>query len=49
MQIICDNCGEAMHDPNSPLLIGNIEPGDVIHEAKQASWIDYQMRLEDFL
>lgn len=26
------------HDPNSPFLIGNKEPDDVIHEAKQVSW-----------
>ena len=34
------------HDPESPFLIGNSEPGDVIHEAEQKSWIDRQMRLE---
>lgn len=33
------------HDPKSPFLIGNSEPGDMIHEAEQKSWIDYQMRL----
>ena len=33
------------HDPRSPLLIGHIEPEDIIHEAKQVSWIDPQMRL----
>ena len=33
------------HDPNSPLLIGHIEPDDIIHEAKQGSWIDPQLRL----
>lgn len=31
------------HDPNSPLLIGNIMEGDVIKEAKQESYIDGQM------
>jgi len=35
-----------MHDPKSPFLIGNAMPGDVIHPAKQKSWIDPQMRLE---
>lgn len=35
-----------LHDPASPLLIGQIEPADTIHEAKQVSWIDPQMRLE---
>ena len=34
-----------MHDPNSPFLIGHKLPGDVIHQAKQVSWIDPQMRL----
>lgn len=34
------------HDVKSPFLIGNVMPGDVIHEAKQASWADYQLRLD---
>ncbi|MBR1629016.1 MAG: DUF1848 domain-containing protein [Lachnospiraceae bacterium] len=34
------------HDPKSPFLTGNSEPGDVIHQADQRSWIDYQMRFE---
>ena len=34
------------HDPNSPFLIGNAMPGDVIHEAEQRSWIDRQMKLD---
>ena len=33
------------HDPRSPLLTGNLLPGDVIHEAKQESWIDPQMTM----
>lgn len=33
------------HDPRSPFLIGNIEEGDVIHEAEQFSWKERQMRL----
>ena len=33
------------HDPASPLLIGHIGPADTIHEARQTSWIDHQMRL----
>ena len=36
------------HDPTSPFLLGTHMPGDVIHEAKQESWVDGQMRL-DFL
>ena len=35
-----------LHDPASPLLIGHVENGDLVHEAKQVSWIDPQMRLE---
>lgn len=33
------------HDPESPFLIGNAMPEDVIHEAKQKSWIDGQLSL----
>ena len=34
------------HDPDSPLLVGNLLPGDKVHEAKQESWADRQMRLD---
>lgn len=34
------------HDPHSPFLLGWQQPGDQIHEAKQESWVDLQMRLE---
>jgi len=34
------------HDPASPLLIGHLAQEDVIHQARQVSWIDPQMRLE---
>lgn len=37
-----------MHDPTSPFLVGNSLPGDVIHQARQISWIDPQMRIEQF-
>ena len=37
-----------MHDPASPFLIGNAQPGDVIYQAKQKSWIDPQMKLPIF-
>ena len=33
------------HDPDSPFLIGNAMPGDVVHEADQRSWISGQMSL----
>ena len=36
----------AAHDPESPLLIGRLEPGDQVHEAKQESWIDPQITME---
>lgn len=35
-----------LHNPNSPLLIGELAEHDVIHEAKQESWKDMQLRLE---
>jgi len=34
------------HDSRSPLLIGHLTENDVIHEAKQKSWIDPQLRLK---
>jgi hypothetical protein len=34
------------HNPESPFLLGEGMPEDVIHEAKQKSWIDGQMCLE---
>ncbi|PWJ69064.1 MULTISPECIES: DUF1848 domain-containing protein [unclassified Fibrobacter] len=27
------------HDPESPLIIGNLRPGEIVHPAKQESWI----------
>ena len=35
----------SLHDPASPLLIGHLRPEDQVHEAKQVSWIDHQLRL----
>ena len=37
------------HNPMSPFLLGEIMPGDVIHEAKQESWIDHQLRLDTLI
>lgn len=34
------------HDPDSPLLIGHLQPDDKISQPKQVSWIDPQMRLD---
>lgn len=33
------------HNPSSPLLIGELLPDDIIHEAKQESWIERQITL----
>ena len=37
-----------LHDPESPLLIGHLRPGDTVREAKQESWIDPQMDMFGF-
>jgi len=34
------------HDPKSPLLLGQLYDEDVIHNAKQESWKDMQLRLQ---
>lgn len=34
------------HDPKSPFLLGYGRPGDQVHEARQESWVNRQMRLE---
>jgi hypothetical protein len=31
------------HDPTSPFLIGGPQPGDVIRDAKQTSWVTEQL------
>lgn len=38
-----------LHDPKSPLLVGRLMDTDIVHDAKQESWVDRQMRLEDLL
>lgn len=35
-----------LHDPKSPFLLGQSQPEDQIHQPKQESWINGQMRLE---
>ena len=35
-----------MHDPDSPLLTGHLLATDQIHQAKQKTWIDPQLRLD---
>ena len=37
------------HNPNSPFLIGESRPEDVIHQAKQEKWLDTQMSLFDYI
>lgn len=37
----------AQHDPHSPLLVGHVQPGDRIVDAKQESWLDGQLTLAD--
>ncbi len=34
-----------LHDPESPLLVGRLQDGEVVHQAKQESWIDNQLTL----
>lgn len=34
------------HNPNSPLLIGNVEKGDKVVEAKQKSYLNLQIKME---
>lgn len=41
---VMQNAGQ--HDPASPLLTGYVRPTDQIHEAKQVSWLDPQMKLD---
>lgn len=38
-----------MHDPFSPFLVGHSQPGDVIHEAKQESWLVDQISMAELL
>lgn len=39
----------AQHDPLSPLLIGHVQPGDVIRDARQENWRDGQLTLAELL
>ncbi|MBE5957901.1 MAG: DUF1848 domain-containing protein [Lachnospiraceae bacterium] len=34
------------HNPESPFLIGESRPDDVVHQAVQKSWIDHQLRFD---
>lgn len=37
-----------VHDPQSPCIIGNVKPGEIIHQARQESWIK-DLRNDAFL
>jgi len=37
----------AEHDPASPLLVGHVQPGDVIRDAAQASWKEKQISMAE--
>ena len=39
---------QRLHNPKSPLLIGELHPEDEIHPVKQRSWRDNQMSIFDF-
>lgn len=34
------------HNPQSPLLLGRLMDGDIIHTVKQKSWKDIQLKLD---
>ena len=34
-----------LHNPESPLLVGGLQKGEVIHQAEQARWSDGQLTL----
>ena len=36
---------QKLHNPNSPLLIGDVNDGDVVKEVREPSYIDTQQRL----
>lgn len=36
---------QKLHNPDSPLLIGEVKEGDVVKEVNEPSYIDYQQTL----
>ena len=36
---------QKLHNPNSPLLIGEVKDGDVVKEVNEPSYIDTQQKL----
>ena len=36
---------QKLHDPDSPLLVGEVRDGDVVKEVDEPSYIDMQQKL----
>ena len=36
---------QKLHNPNSPLLIGDVKEGDIVKEVNEPSYIDLQQKL----
>ena len=36
---------QMLHNPDSPLLIGDVKEGDVVKEINEPSYVDYQQKL----
>ncbi|WP_407412896.1 hypothetical protein [Methanobrevibacter sp.] len=36
---------QKLHNPDSPLLLGEVKDGEVVKEIKEPSYIDYQQKL----
>ena len=43
MELVKNN--QKLHNPNSPLLIGDVKDDDVVKEVREPSYIDVQQRL----
>ena len=43
MQLVKKN--QKLHNPDSPLLIGDVKDGDVVKEVNEPSYIDTQQKL----
>ena len=43
MQMVKRN--QKLHNPDSPLLIGEVKDGDVVKEVNEPSYIDLQQKL----
>ena len=43
MKLVKSN--QKLHNPNSPLLIGEVKDGDVVKEVNEPSYIDMQQKL----